>query len=697
MTTKNLITGISGFVGSHLAELLLNKDEKVSGIKRWRSPMDNINHIKNKVELYDADITDPVAINKVIKKIQPNKIFHLAAQSLVPYSFDNPHETIRTNINGTINLLEAVRNAKIDPIIHICSCYSEDTKILSSNGLVSYKEIREGDLIFSLNPKTKIIEQKKVKKVLIYNFNSTLKHIKTRSIDLLVTPNHKLLLASQKGGHYKFMKVESDGKSARGYMPRGIWKGIDKKIITLPQQDTFDLMQNSKTTEFRTEDIFYLTGLYIGDGNGDILLKTTKTKTGMHRKEYLQKGRDKTGKFIKLKEQYGVSTQRCDRIFLNIPKNDKARKKTETILKSMGLKYHSYDQSVYLSSRPLLKFLKQCGKDAHNKNIPKWMLNFDTPYLKSLYEGLIDSDGYYAKETHHVYRTVSEKLVESMIELCIKLGKFVTYSSQNNNISFINKRKIICPKSYTLSISDRDKTFEKRNIYDVYYNGVVWCLEVEDNHNFLIHRNGKTHFCGNSSEVYGQVTKEDIPIKETCPLRPQSPYAVSKVGEDLIAYQYFCSYGLKTIRTRMFTHSGPRRGELFFESAFIKQIVQIEKGLQKPIIHVGNLKSIRTLAHVKDAVRAYWLMAKKCPPGEVYNIGGNTTMTVGDYLKKMIELSDLNSQEVKIKVDKNLLRPSDVTLQIPDTTKFRKATGWKPEIKYEQIFIDLLEYWRERI
>lgn len=200
-----------------------------------------------------------------------------------------------------------------------------------------------------------------------------------------------------------------------------------------------------------------------------------------------------------------------------------------------------------------------------------------------------------------------------------------------------------------------------------------------------------------SSEVYGQVTKKDLPITETCPLRPQSPYGVSKATEDLLAYQYFCSYGLNTKRARTFTHSGARRGEVFFESAFIKQIVKIEKDIQEPVIHVGNLNSIRTLAHVKDAVRAYWLMAKKCPAGEVYNIGGSTTMTVGQYLEKMIELSNLNRSKIKIKVDKTLLRPSDVTLQIPCCDKFKKATGWKPEIDYTRIFTDLLDYWRNEL
>lgn len=199
------------------------------------------------------------------------------------------------------------------------------------------------------------------------------------------------------------------------------------------------------------------------------------------------------------------------------------------------------------------------------------------------------------------------------------------------------------------------------------------------------------HICS-SSEVYGQVTKEDIPIRENVPLRPASPYAVSKVGEDMLGYQYWISWKIKTIRTRMFTHTGPRRGEVFVTSNFAKQIVAIEAGLKPPIIKVGNLKSVRTFIDVRDAVKAYWLLVNKCPSGEVYNIGGTETMTVGVMLKKLLKIS--NVKNVKIEVEPSRLRPSDVTLQIPCTDKFRKATGWKPEIKFEKTLRDLLEYWR---
>lgn len=200
------------------------------------------------------------------------------------------------------------------------------------------------------------------------------------------------------------------------------------------------------------------------------------------------------------------------------------------------------------------------------------------------------------------------------------------------------------------------------------------------------------HICS-SSECYGQVKENEIPIKESNPFRPASPYAVSKVAEDMLGFQYWLSWKIKTIRTRMFTHTGPRRGEPFIVSNFAKQIAAIEAGKQEPIIKVGNLKSVRTFLDVKDAVRAYWIMVDKCPPGEVYNIGGQETMTVGEMLNRLLKLSKV--KDIKVELDPIRLRPSDVTLQIPCIDKFVKATGWKPEIKFEQTLEDTLNYWRE--
>ena len=200
------------------------------------------------------------------------------------------------------------------------------------------------------------------------------------------------------------------------------------------------------------------------------------------------------------------------------------------------------------------------------------------------------------------------------------------------------------------------------------------------------------HVCS-SSEVYGQVREDEVPIKENNPFRPASPYAVSKVAEDMLSFQYWLSWQIKTIRTRMFTHTGPRRGEVFVVSTFAKQIAEIEVGLAPPVVKVGNLDSIRTFLDVRDAVRAYWRLVEVCPPGEVYNVGGVETMTVGEMLDRLLKLSKVKNIEVE--VDQSRLRPSDVTLQIPCIDKFVEATGWKPEIKFDITLKDTLDYWRD--
>lgn len=208
------------------------------------------------------------------------------------------------------------------------------------------------------------------------------------------------------------------------------------------------------------------------------------------------------------------------------------------------------------------------------------------------------------------------------------------------------------------------------------------------------------HICS-SSEVYGQVQPDEIPIKETNPFQPASPYATSKVAEDMLGWQYFTAWGLKTLRTRMFTHTGPRRGEVFVVSNFAKQIASIELGLQEPSVMVGNLDSVRTFADVRDTVRAYWIMVEKfyegkISAGEVFNIGGITTMTVEEMLHKLLALSP-DKGRISIRRDEQRIRPADVTLQIPCIDKFQSYTGWKPEISFETTLLDTLNYWREKL
>jgi GDPmannose 4,6-dehydratase len=203
------------------------------------------------------------------------------------------------------------------------------------------------------------------------------------------------------------------------------------------------------------------------------------------------------------------------------------------------------------------------------------------------------------------------------------------------------------------------------------------------------------HVCA-SSEVFGRVPKEYLPIHEEVGFHPASPYAISKVGTDLIGRFYAEAYGMRVMTTRMFTHTGPRRGDVFAESTFAKQIAMIEAGILPPVVEVGNLDSLRTWSDVRDAVRAYYMLVTKNPTaGEYYNIGGTFSCTVGDMLKYLMSLSAVDN--IEIRTDPGRLRPIDADLQVPDTSKFEEHTGWKPEIPFETTMKDLLDYWREQV
>ena len=209
-------------------------------------------------------------------------------------------------------------------------------------------------------------------------------------------------------------------------------------------------------------------------------------------------------------------------------------------------------------------------------------------------------------------------------------------------------------------------------------------------------KNSCIHVCA-SSEVFGRVPQNKLPIDEECTFHPASPYAISKVGTDLVGRFYAEAYNMKIMTTRMFTHTGPRRGDVFAESTFAKQIALAEAGIIEPVIKVGNLNSMRTIADVRDAVRAYHMLVTVNPiPGEYYNIGGTHSCTIEKLLNDLIDLSTIK-ENLRIEIDKERLRPIDADLQVPNTTKFRTHTGWEPKISYEKTIRDLLDFWRNQV
>tara|TARA_Y100001968_G_C19452094_1_gene769429 strand:+ start:1683 stop:2699 length:1017 start_codon:yes stop_codon:yes gene_type:complete len=202
------------------------------------------------------------------------------------------------------------------------------------------------------------------------------------------------------------------------------------------------------------------------------------------------------------------------------------------------------------------------------------------------------------------------------------------------------------------------------------------------------------HNCS-SSEVFGRVPKHLVPIVEDTPFHPASPYAISKCSADLIGRHYAEAYNLRVLTTRMFTHTGPRRGDVFMESTFAKQIALIERNFLPPVVKTGNLESIRTIADVRDAVKAYFLLvtSQNIPSGSVFNIGGTFTASVKTILEKLISLS--TNKSIIHQIDPSRIRPIDADLQIPNTKKFKEFTNWEPNYSFDQTMRDLLEYWRQ--
>ncbi len=198
-----------------------------------------------------------------------------------------------------------------------------------------------------------------------------------------------------------------------------------------------------------------------------------------------------------------------------------------------------------------------------------------------------------------------------------------------------------------------------------------------------------------SSEEYGFVHEDELPITEANPLRPLSPYAVSKVAQNLMGYQYFKSYGMHIVRSRAFNHEGPRRGDVFVTSNFARQIAEIERGVREPVIAVGNLKTRRDYTDVRDIVRGYWLLLEKGEPGEVYNLCSGRAWLIQDILDFL--LGEARVDGITVREDRARLRPSDVPVLLGDATKARKAVGWELRIPFEQTLRDVLAYWRDRV
>ncbi len=662
---KVLITGITGFVGSHLADYIIEKFSKVKilGLARWRSPTDNINHILDKVTLMYGDLVDLPSMKTILSKEKPDAIFHLAAQSYVPYSFNAPIATLEANIIGTCNLLEAVKELKqssnYDPVVHICSSSEVYGQVQKGE-----TPIKETNLFRPASPYavSKVGEDMLAKQ---YWDSWKIQTIRTRMFTHSVSKWTPVVIRDSKSelidikyiselrsplkkGGYLSGKMMEDGTQLWDVSRHNleVWndnkwtkikhischplnkhkvleiacrsgvvdvtdnhsmvneKGQEVKASKLAINDKVKLTPFPKVEiTFMPEELAWLYGFFVAEGCV-------------------------TGSRMRIDNQDIKNLRKAQKILLKHLVIDSRIEDSENNVNRL---------SVKKPSNIAKRFYQDCYASDKNKKIPKIILNADKKTKLAFLEGYNEGDGdenNNVKSKFYRFKTKSPILASGLcylIETALQVKYRIHVEHRNEN-----------------------RYFEIRCLSQLKTDNGKWLLK-DDN---------------NIVKITELLYSDDVWDFET-----ENHWFHAGIGGNIVH------------------NTGPRRGSVFVVSNFARQIAAIEAGLKSSVVKVGNLDSVRTFTDVRDAVHAYWLLVTKCPPGEVYNIGGVETMKIKEMLDMLLKMSTVKN--IKVEIDPDRLRPSDVTLQIPSTEKFQKQTGWKPEIQFEKTLKDTLDYWRE--
>ncbi len=383
-------------------------------------------------------------------------------------------------------------------------CYDEKTRVLTTEGLKTYEELKPGDMVFSLNMKTGAVEEVPVKAVYTFDYEGEMIHIRGRRTDLLVTPNHRMLVLNR-SGKLKFVRAEEFLERKFSLPIPSPWNGYhDVNCFEVSQ--FFDLYHNASTIPENTsiEPFLYLMGLYIGDGTCTTYEVRTFKKTESGREMM----RDERERFVSMGDGKIPVTYKAHTVCFAIPKHDKARENLINTLEELDIKYRAYRHFVRVNSRALYEIFKQCGSRAEEKRIPRWVLKLPSKKLIWLYRGLMDSDGW----GYQNYQTISHRLALDIVELCAKLGMHATISLKGAKETMYKGKIIRSKPSYLITIAKNIRTMSiyPSSVSKVYYKGIVWCPDIPPHHNLLVERNGRFTFCGNTK--YGDGGVDFLPI-----------------------------------------------------------------------------------------------------------------------------------------------------------------------------------------
>jgi dTDP-glucose 4,6-dehydratase len=634
------VTGGAGFIGSNFVHHMVKKypDYEIVVLDKltYAGRKENLQDIWDKITFIKGDIAKKGDVEKAIKNC--DCLVNFAAETHVDRSIIEAGTFVFTDVYGVYNLLEAARKHEISKFEQI-SCYDDATRALTTEGFKTYDQIRENDLVFSLNSRTGEIEIKPVERVIVQQYKGKMIHFKSKRVDLLVTPNHNMFILNTK----KKLVIEPAEKAAGRsffFTPDAHWKGKNEDFFFVKGHDLV-----------KTKDLMYLLGIFIGDGVIAYQEKEVETKTGV--------------------QGY--------RIFLDIPERDKCRKSVEKTLSNLGIKYHSQKgkagEHIYFTSRAFTELFSECGRGAHNKHIPHWALDYSPTFLKHLLQGLLDSNGH-----GKVFHTASEKLVRDFCELCFKLNLRPTFKKVYKE-SLIEGRKVR-GYSYVISIGERFKQITRSNIRFVDYDGIIWCLKVRDNKNFIVERNGKLDFCGNTDEVYGHIREGSF--KEDDKLKPRNPYSATKASAELLCQSYFETYGLPIVITRSSNNYGPYQHP---EKLIPKTIVYALLNRSIPVY--GKGENIRDWIYVEDNCEAIDLVLHKGKNGEAYNIAAKQELKNIEVVKAILKL--LKRPESLIEFVKD--RPGHDLRYSLDIGKITEL-GWGPKVKFDDGIKRTVEWYR---
>ena len=691
MSERLLLTGVAGSIGIHtLSQIMKNTDWEVVGIDsfRHRGWCDRVAwHLKDhpndvsRIEIITHDLTAPFSELTKKKIGHIDYIINMASLSDVEASIQEPVPFFRNNLDLVLNILEYAREVKPKAFIQI-SCYDEKTRSVTKDGLKYYWELKMGDEVLTLNS-NRIPEFQKVEKIIVQDYEGEMVGMRGNT-DVLVTPNHRM--------YDENMNVMEAGKIKNRFV-------FPTALATENKESSYLLVDDVGKVD--ANSLMYIMGVFIGDGFTAYQEKIQASKSGLNRKDFVSRKNSK-GQFIS--GRTGIndkSTSKSYRIFFDIPEKDKARKRLEKTLTSLGLKWHSQKgksgEHIYFTSKELLEFFDaHIGKGAANKRIPKFVWKLGKNNLKALYDGLIDSDGCYRK-LNETYTTISNSLMSDVVLLAYLLGNKASNYYKYSESSY--EGRVIKGGANQVLVSHTEPLSTKQ-ISSLNYKGKIWCIALK-NKNFLVERNGKFYFSGNTDEVYGPTTGKNEGYEEWATLLPSNPYAASKAAQEMACIAWWRSYGVPLIITNTMNNFGEMQSPS-------KYPVIIQRALargEKITIHsIGDEIGSRSYIHSRNFADALVFLIKNIKPyihepGKVdrpdrFHIAGDRQIDNRELVELIAELMGKKDSFEYELVDVHSTRPGHDPHYGLKADKIAKL-GWKAPLTFEESLANTIKWQTE--